>query len=134
LASVSALALPAVAVAATATDGNAQIIALSAEISRRVAIETPERERIEPDNESPHWAAFVESEDFEEETELLFERLMAIPATTQTARAAKVRAFLVNVGGASWRGPAEPLDWQEQQARALLAEFAGMSAEEVVNV
>jgi hypothetical protein len=142
LASVPALAIPAVAIAATASDGSAEIIALSAEISRRVALGAPERVRIQllleqfdgPDNESPHWDAFVESEDFEEETELLFERLMAIPATTQASRAAKVRAFLVHCGCRNWRGPADPLDWEPQQARALLAEFAGMSAEEIANV
>jgi hypothetical protein len=142
LASVSALAIPAVAIAATASDGSAEIIALSAEISRRVALATPARARIEllleqfdvRPNESPHWDTFGDLEECEEETNLLFDRMMAIPAATQAARAAKVRAFLVHVGCNNWRGPADPLDWQEKQARALLGEFAGMSAEEIANV
>ena len=118
--------------------------ALSAEISRRVALETPARKRIEllleqfdgyyNKSRSSHWDALGEIEEYEDETNMLFERMMAIPATTQAARAAKVRAFLVHVGCAPWRGPADPLDWEPKQARALLAEFAGMSAEEIANV
>jgi hypothetical protein len=60
--------------------------------------------------------------------------MMAIPATTQTGRAAKVRALLLHVMGNEWRGKACDLDWEKEQSRALLAEFAGMSAEEVANV
>ena len=142
LASVSALAIPVVAIAATASDGSAEIIALSAEILRRDGLATPERARIEllleqfdgRPHESPHWDTFGDLEECEEETNLLFDRMMAIPAATQAARAAKVRAFLVYVECNNWRGPADPLDWQDKQARALLGEFAGMSAEEIANV
>jgi hypothetical protein len=34
-----------------------------------------------------------------------------------------------------WRGPADDLDdWQKEQTRALLGEFAGMSEEELAAV
>jgi hypothetical protein len=67
-------------------------------------------------------------------TDRLFARMMAIPATTQAGRAAKVRALLVHVMGKDWRGPGEPLDWPCEQARALLGEFAGMNAEELAAI
>ena len=60
--------------------------------------------------------------------------MMAIPATTQPARAAKVRALLVHVMGDKWRGPDRELEWDVSQARILFAEFAGMSAEDLDNV
>ncbi len=58
----------------------------------------------------------------------------AIPATTQPGRAAKVRALLTHVMRTGWRGPANEMDWDKEMARELLAEFAGMTAEEVANV
>ena len=61
----------------------------------------------------------------------MFKRLMAMPAATQPSRAAKVRALIVHVMHGSWRGPASELDWDKEMARALLGEFAGMSAEEL---
>ena len=57
--------------------------------------------------------------------------MMTIPATTQPGKSAKVRALLLHVMGNEWRGRASALDWDKEQARALLAEFAGMSAEEI---
>ena len=54
--------------------------------------------------------------------------MMAIPAMTQPGRAAKVRALLVHVLRDKWHGPFGPLDWEKAQARALLGEFAGLSA------
>ena len=57
--------------------------------------------------------------------------MTTIRATTQAGRAAKVRALLVHVMGDDWRGPGGPLDWDKEQARALLAEFAGLSVEEL---
>ena len=64
----------------------------------------------------------------------LCERLMATPALTQAGRAAKVRVLLVDILGDQWRGPDSELDWHKSIARALFGEFAGMSAEEIVNV
>jgi hypothetical protein len=65
----------------------------------------------------------------------LFERLTAIPATTQAGRAAKVRVLLVYVLGSEWRGTAAKIDdWAIEQARSLLGEFAGMSDEELADV
>ena len=60
--------------------------------------------------------------------------MMAIPATTQPGRAAKVRALLLLVLRDEWRGEAGPLDWDKEQARSLLAEFAGMTPQEIANV
>ena len=59
---------------------------------------------------------------------------MATPALTQAGRAAKVRVLLSDILGDGWRGPEEDLDWHIAQARALLGEFAGMSAEELDHV
>jgi hypothetical protein len=64
----------------------------------------------------------------------LFARMMAIPATTQAGRAAKVRALLSHVMPKDWRGPARDLDWPAEQGRAVLGEFAGMSAEELAAI
>jgi hypothetical protein len=63
----------------------------------------------------------------------LFERMRIIPAMTQAGRAAKVRALLVHVMGKEWRGP-EVDDWAIEQARALLGEFAGLSADELAAI
>jgi len=40
--------------------------------------------------------------------------MMAIPADTQAARAAKVRALLKRVCSHEWRGPSGPLDWDKE--------------------
>ena len=56
--------------------------------------------------------------------------MMAIPATTQLGRAAKVRALLVHFMPNEWRGPGNDMDAGEEQVRALLGEFAGMSEDE----
>jgi hypothetical protein len=52
----------------------------------------------------------------------------------QAGRAAKVRALLVHVMRSEWLGADGDLDWDKRQARALLGEFAGMSAEELADV
>ena len=64
----------------------------------------------------------------------LYYRMMAIPATMQSGRSAKVRALLTHVMGYKWRGPDRELEWDVSQARMLFAEFAGMTAEDVANV
>jgi hypothetical protein len=141
-AGLEAGAIPAIAIAATASDGSAEIIALSAEILRREAIAAPGLvrykllvEQFDGCGESPHRSdATREAENYCQETGLIFDRMMGIQATTHAARVAKVKAFLVRCGGDDWRGPDEPLDWIPATARALIAEFAGMSAEEIANV
>jgi hypothetical protein len=147
------LAVPAAAQADTGDD--ADLLALSAEILRRCAeAEKFDAEQIEPhearfeeilDDETQPFevrfaAAWAFSDDvgrtaaidalgeIEQATDRLFDRMMAIPATTQPGRAAKVRALLVHIMRGEWRGPSGPLDWEKAQARALLGEFAGMSA------
>ena len=79
-------------------------------------------------------AAIGELADFEEETDRIFRRMMAIPATTQPGRAAKVRALLVHAMLDDWHGPAEELDGDNEMARALLGEFAGMTEEELAGL
>ena len=59
---------------------------------------------------------------------------MATPALTQAGRAAKVRVLLADILGDQWRGPDSALDWDIAQARVLLGEFAGMTAEDIANV
>jgi hypothetical protein len=61
--------------------------------------------------------------------------MMAVPCATQSGRSAKVRVLLIYVLGMTWRGSAEEVDdWAIEQARALLGEFAGISAEELADV
>ena len=60
--------------------------------------------------------------------------MIAIPAATQAGRGAKVRALLTHVCPSEWRGPAADLDWDKEQARALLGEFAGMTEEELAAI
>jgi hypothetical protein len=75
-------------------------------------------------------AAIEEREELDLKIDRLWIRMTTIPAATRTGRAAKVRALLTHVCP-EWRGAADDLDWEIQQARALLGEFAGMSEEEL---
>jgi len=84
--------------------------------------------------ECGHEAAIEEQDGVWGQADTVFKRMMAMTCTTQPARAAKVRALLVHVMHAGWRGPTGPMDWHREQARALLGEFAGMSAEDLANV
>ncbi len=60
--------------------------------------------------------------------------MMAIPAATQAGRAAKVRALLMHVCP-EWRGPTRDLDdWQVEQTRALLGQFAGTTEDELAAI
>ena len=63
--------------------------------------------------------------------DLLFARMRQIEARTQEGRKAKVRALLICVLGADWRGPAIGMDYETQVTRELLGELAGMSAAEI---
>jgi hypothetical protein len=162
--SAAALTATLKGIANAATTVDAEIIALSEEVLRLNAIADEITEtRIEPFTEQfmdildPHkegaldwdtrakaaWgysrevgrcAAIEEVESVDEQADAVFKRMLAIPCTTQAGRAAKVRAFLIHVGRSDWRGPDGPLEWPESQARALLGEFAGMSAEELADV
>jgi hypothetical protein len=143
--------------------GDAEIIALSAEVlRRREEAEAFQAARIDPFNErvdeifwrdtsstteAVRWKAacaysketgredaIEELREFDEAADEVFYRMMAIPATTQQGRAAKVRALLVHVMGDDWRGPAKELEWDIEHARALLGELAGMTAEELDHV
>jgi len=78
--------------------------------------------------------AIDEAETFHLPADRLCERLMATPALTQAGRAAKVRVLLADILGDQWRGPDSELDWDIAQARVLLGEFAGMTAEDIANV
>jgi hypothetical protein len=161
IAAAASLALPGAAVAAAPSVPDGEIIALSAEITRRSAEADQLREtRIDPfqehfedlihdalrpwdirareafaySRETGRESAIGELERFEENTTRLFRQMMAIPATTQTGRAAKVHALLVYVMRSEWRGPASELDWDKEMARALLGEFAAMSPVELEEI
>jgi len=162
LAGASALALPAVAIAAVSPAGDdSELIALAAEIQRLCAQgEEVYAKGIAPFNETVYGfvhstsgspeaaldeafayshkvgreAAIKERADIDEQADRLWTRMMAIPASTQAGRAAKVRALLTHVCS-EWRGPASDVDnWQIEQVRALLGEFAGMSEEELAAI
>jgi hypothetical protein len=77
-------------------------------------------------------AALDESKALFARADNVFERVMEIPATTRAARASKVRCLLVHAKP-GWRG-SEIDDWSDEQVRNLLAEFSGMTAEEITNV
>jgi hypothetical protein len=147
--------LPAVAMAASPTGDDAELLAMEAEIMRlRGLAKAICDEKVEPfedefialmlgDGSEAAWAfarsygrddAINEAEKFSVPADRLCERLMATPARTQAGRAAKVRVLLADILGNGWRGPASELDWEKDQARVLLGEFAGMSAEELANV
>ena len=79
-------------------------------------------------------AAIKERNDLDDEADRLWARMMAIPAATQAGRAAKVRSLLKHVCANEWQGPCADLDWDKDQARALLGQFAGMSEEELAAV
>ncbi len=161
--SVSALTVPAVAIAATPTDGDAEIIALSQEIHRiKGSADDVAEKGIDPLNETfeqilregpegvtnesfaaafafsrevGREAAIEEQQALDSQNDRLFERMMSIPATTQPARAAKVRALLIHVMGDAGRRSAEDVDaWDKEMMRKLLGEFAGMTEDELAAI
>jgi hypothetical protein len=162
LASAPALALPAVAMAAVLPSGDdAELISLAAEIERlRTLGKEIYAERAAPFDETfqnifrnatgsdderlaaafaysreiGRDAAIEEQAEIDEQADRLWKRMMAIPAATQAGRAAKVGALLVHVCTKHWRGPADDLDWDKRQTRALLGQFAGMTEEELAAI
>ena len=153
---VSALAcLPAIAMAASPKGDDSELLAMEVEIMRlRGLAKAICAEKVDPFEDefialmkgdgSEAACAFARSygrDDAIDEADAinlpadrLCERLMATPALTQAGRAAKVRVLLFDILGDDWRGPDSELDWHKSMARALLGEFAGMSAEEIANV
>jgi hypothetical protein len=140
---------------ADATPGHseAQLLTLEAEIARlNHAARTIVEQRVDPfedeffrlgragrydeacalSQSSGREDAVTESNVVFAQADHLFDQLMAIPASTQASRVAKVRSLLVHVKP-EWRG-SEIDDWADEQVRNLLAEFAGMTAEEIANV
>ena len=75
-----------------------------------------------------------EIEELEVRANRLLERIVALPAQTQTGRAAKVRTLLSFALGPDWRGAEQDLDYDIALARAVLGEFAGMSPQELAAV
>jgi hypothetical protein len=78
-----------------------------------------------------------ESNDLLEKADRLFERMLALPAQTQGGRAAKVKALLIHAvsnNEPTWRGPSDNLDFDIAATRSLLAQFAGMTEEEIASV
>jgi hypothetical protein len=69
----------------------------------------------------------------------LFDRMMSIPTATKAGRAAKVRALLLHVmpnnsDHGIWRGPSDELEYDNRACRQLLAEFAGITEEDLANL
>jgi hypothetical protein len=153
----AALALPAVP-PASGPSGDAELVALAAEIDRLCARGReiyargfdpfedtfqgllrdgpgPFKERaalaFAYSREIGRDAAIEERNELDVEVDRLWARMMTIAAATPAGRAAKVRALLMHVCADGWRGAASDLDWDKEQARALLGEFAGMSEEEL---
>jgi hypothetical protein len=161
LAAAPALAVPAIAGAAQGDD--AELLALEAEINRIRAISDSINEtRVLPFDEG--WdraysegkgrigfderfararayshstgreAAISEQTQVLELADRLFTRMLAIPATTQAGRAAKVRTLLLHVAE-SWRGTKDEIDdYPIECARSLLGEWAGMSEAELAAI
>jgi hypothetical protein len=150
-------------VAHAAASGDAEIVALSAEVLHlnEVADEItatriePFEEKfmalLDPQYSARDWdtraaaawgysrecgrcAAIEDVAGVDDQADAAFRRMMAIPSTTQAGRAAKVRALLIHVMRDEWLGPDSDLDWDKSMARTLLGEFAGMSAEELADL
>jgi hypothetical protein len=150
--------------AVTTPDADAELIALAAEIEQLCAVgKAIYAERVDPFQETfqrlleeslsaaapgelNEWPPFVfsrevgreaaikERAEVDEQAGLLWEQMMAIPAATQAGKIAKVRTLLTFVHTDEWRGPTADLDWEKEQTRALLGQFAGMSEEELAAV
>jgi hypothetical protein len=73
-------------------------------------------------------------EALDSQNDVLFARMMSIPATTQPARAAKVRALIIHVLRDEWRGPGGDLEWDKAETRKLLGEFAGITEDELAAI
>jgi hypothetical protein len=82
-------------------------------------------------NERGRSTALTECNSLVRGADLLFARMRQIEARTPEGRKAKVRALLICVLGADWRGPAIGMDYETQVTRELLGELAGMSAAEL---
>jgi len=147
-------ALPIVAAAASPTGDDAELLAMEVEIMRLRGL----AKAIDDEKVQPFEAEFIallkvnfeagcafarsygrddaidEADAINLPADRLCERLMATPALTQAGRAAKVRVLLADILGDEWRGPDSELDWDIAQARTVLGEFAGMSAEELDHV
>jgi hypothetical protein len=161
LAGVSALALPAVAIAASPTGDDAELISLAAEIQRlRAQVKEISAKGIEPFNETFYrlvqdtpgpWrvgfeeacayshkvgreAAIEEQQIVDDQGGLLWEQMLATPAATRAGKAAKVRALITLVHTDEWRGPTSDLDWAIRETRSLLGDLAGMSEEELAAI
>jgi len=84
--------------------------------------------------ETGRTAAAEELEGLNEQADRVWRRMVAIPAATQVGRAAKVRVLLTHVCGSNCRGDASDLDWDIEQTRALLGEFAGLGEDELAAI
>jgi len=60
--------------------------------------------------------------------------MKAIRATTRAGKIAKMQTLLRFVHDDEWRGPADDLDWEKGETRALLGEFAGMTEDELAAI
>lgn len=84
--------------------------------------------------ESGRDAAIDEADQYEEKALRVINAMWAIPAQTNAGRAAKLRVFFKHVAGDRFSGPVLDLDWDNDLARKLLLEYAGMSEAEAVTL
>jgi hypothetical protein len=82
-------------------------------------------------NERGRSTALTECNSLLRGADLLFARMRKIEARTEEGRKAKVRALLICVLGADWRGSTIGMDYETEVTRELLGELAGMSAAEL---
>jgi hypothetical protein len=76
--------------------------------------------------------AILEARALDDQADDLFGRLLATPAQSLAGKAAKVRSmFALVLDDDGWRGPADNLDWDKGQIRALLGDLAGISEAEL---
>ena len=163
LASAPALALPAVAIAAVSPGGHdAELTALAAEIQRLHAQgEEVYAKGVEPFNEtfyglvhstsgSPRAtldeafaysrevgreAAIKEREDIDSQADRLWTRMMAIPAADAGRQGRESPRTAYPRVRRRWRARRQRSDdWEIEQARALLGQFAGMTEEELAAI
>jgi len=145
--------IAAIPAAALAAPDDAELLTLAAEIESRRKLLEDFQTRIKPLDDEweavPDDAAYAfshmsgreqalkELDGIFEETDLMLDRMRALPARTRAGMAAKARTILMFCllrFDDGWKGPGINLDWEKDHARALLGEIAGMSEAELAAI
>lgn len=108
-------------------DGRRAIFAKYSDLPRGHREQKRFREELDAYLKRAGWSrAWREWSDLKGQIEPLIDELWQTPALTSNGRRAKVKAFLLHVGGEEWLGP--KIDLERARCRELLAELAGISA------